>query len=446
MIQPDTEPSASGTIKSVLAREVLDSRGRPTVEVTITTSGGQQGQAIAPSGASTGSAEAVELRDTGDDWYDGEGVRSAVENVCQTIGPALLGHSSENQAEVDALLCELDGSPQKSQLGGNALIATSLAAAHAGAASRAVPLYLHLHQQFCQFEEQQQLEGPAQPVLPLPMINMISGGLHAGGNIEFQDVLVMPVGAPDFPSSLEWAVRIYRRLGALLDESGYEGRLVGDEGGYGPRLPGNRAAVEMVVAAIEKAGLVPGEQVWIALDVAATHFFEEGQYRLRSEGNKLLSSEQMIDRLESWVDDYPIASIEDGLAEEDWEGWQHLTDRLGQRVQLVGDDLFATNPMRLQRGVVSAAANSVLVKVNQIGTLTETMETVSMARLAGFSTVVSARSGETEDTTIADLAVAVAADQIKIGSIVRSERLAKYNRLLRISEQLPGWSPRIATR
>jgi len=446
MIQPDTEPSASGTIESVRAREVLDSRGRPTVEVTITTSGGQQGQAIAPSGASTGSAEAVELRDTGDHWYDGEGVRSAVENVCQTIGPALLGHSAANQAEVDALLCELDGSPQKSQLGGNALIATSLAAAHAGAASRAVPLYLHLYQQFCQFEEQQQLEGPARPVLPLPMINMISGGLHAGGNIEFQDVLVMPAGAPDFPSSLEWAVRIYRRLGALLDESGYEGRLVGDEGGYGPRLPGNRAAVEMVVAAIEKAGLVPGEQVWIALDVAATHFFEEGQYRLRSEGNKLLSSEQMIDRLESWVDDYPIASIEDGLAEEDWEGWQHLTDRLGQRVQLVGDDLFATNPMRLQRGVVSAAANSVLVKVNQIGTLTETMETVSMARLAGFSTVVSARSGETEDTTIADLAVAVAADQIKIGSIVRSERLAKYNRLLRISEQLPGWSPRIAHR
>jgi len=446
MIQPDTEPSASGTIESVRAREVLDSRGRPTVEVTITTSGGQQGQAIAPSGASTGSAEAVELRDTGDHWYDGEGVRSAVENVCQTIGPALLGHSAANQAEVDALLCELDGSPQKSQLGGNALIATSLAAAHAGAASRAVPLYLHLYQQFCQFEEQQQLEGPARPVLPLPMINMISGGLHAGGNIEFQDVLVMPAGAPDFPSSLEWAVRIYRRLGALLDESGYEGRLVGDEGGYGPRLPGNRAAVEMVVAAIEKAGLVPGEQVWIALDVAATHFFEDGQYRLRSEGNKLLSSEQMIDRLESWVDDYPIASIEDGLAEEDWEGWQHLTDRLGQRVQLVGDDLFATNPMRLQRGVVSAAANSVLVKVNQIGTLTETMETVSMARLAGFSTVVSARSGETEDTTIADLAVAVAADQIKIGSIVRSERLAKYNRLLRISEQLPAWSPRIANR
>jgi enolase len=278
------------------------------------------------------------------------------------------------------------------------------------------------------------------------MINMISGGLHAGGNIDFQDVLVMPVGAPDYPSSLEWAVRIYRRLGELLGESGYEGRLVGDEGGYGPRLPGNRAAVEMVVLAIEKAGLVPGEQVWIALDVAATHFFEEGNYRLRSEGDRLLSSEQMVDLLESWVEDYPIASIEDGLAEEDWEGWQQLTDRLGRRVQLVGDDLFATNPVRLQRGVVLAVANSVLVKVNQIGTLTETMETVSMARLAGYSTVVSARSGETEDTTIADLAVAVAADQIKIGSIVRSERLAKYNRLLRISEQLPGWSPRIVAR
>ena len=441
MIQSDPEPSPQAAITSVEAREVLDSRGRPTVEVEIVTSGGGRGRAIAPSGASTGSAEALELRDRGDARYDGDGVQTAVENVRQRIGPVLLGVAANEQGVVDALLCQLDESPQKSELGGNALVATSLAAAHAGAASLGVELYQHLHQQFCRHEQREQLEGPSQPMVPLPMVNMISGGLHAGGNLDFQDVLVMPVGAEDYASSLEWAVRIYRRLGELLGEAGFEGRLVGDEGGYGPRLPGNRAAVEMVLAAIEKAGLVPGKDVMIALDVAATHFHEEGTYRLRSEGDKLLSSDQMIDRLESWVDDYPIASIEDGLAEEDWEGWQQLTDRLGQRVQLVGDDLFATNPRRLQRGVVSAAANSVLIKVNQIGTLTETMETVSMARLAGFGTVVSARSGETEDTSIADLAVAVAADQIKIGSIVRSERLAKYNRLLRISEQIPGWSP-----
>jgi enolase len=443
MSQSDPGPSTPAAIESVEAREVLDSRGRPTVEVAIRTQGGARGQAIAPSGASTGAAEAIELRDTGDDRYDGDGVRTAVENVRQRIGPALVGVAANEQADVDALLCQLDDSPRKSGLGGNALVATSLAAAHAGAASQGLELYQHLHQQFCQFEEKQQLKEPSQPVIPLPMVNMISGGLHAGGNLDFQDVMVMPVGAEDYPGALEWTVRIYRRLGELLGESGFEGRLVGDEGGYGPRLPGNRAAVEIVVAAIEKAGLVPGDQVMIALDVAATHFYEQGKYRLRSEGDKLLSSAEMIDRLESWVDDYPIASIEDGLAEEDWEGWQQLTDRLGQRVQLVGDDLFATNPSRLQRGVVLAAANSVLVKVNQIGTLTETMETVSMARLAGFGTVVSARSGETEDTSIADLAVAVAADQIKIGSIVRGERLAKYNRLLRISEQLPGWSPHI---
>jgi enolase len=438
MNQPEPVSSSQRLIQSVDAREVLDSRGRPTVEVVVTTDGGSQGSAIAPSGASTGAAEAMEIRDTEDSRYDGYGVLTAVNNVRQVIGPALVGIAAAEQAQVDARLCELDDSPQKSKLGGNALIATSLATASAGAASRGLELYEHLHQQFCQYEETQQVDGPARPKMPIPMINMISGGLHAGGNIDFQDVLVIPQGAPDYPTSLEWAVRIYRRLGELLTESGYDGRLVGDEGGYGPRLPGNRDAVEMVLAAIEKAGLVPGDQVSIALDVAATQLFDEGRYRLRSEGDKLLSSIQMVDLLERWVDDYPITSIEDGLAEEDWEGWQQLTDRLGQRVQIVGDDLFATNPTRLQRGVISAAANSVLIKVNQIGTLTETMETVSMARLAGFGTVVSARSGETEDTSIADLAVAVAADQIKIGSIVRSERLAKYNRLLRINEQLEG--------
>jgi enolase len=435
---------SSDQIATVHAREVLDSRGRPTVEVEIETESGVSGRAIAPSGASTGSAEAIELRDQQDARYDGDGVRQAVGHVCGEIGAAIVGRAAGDQAAVDALLCQLDDSPQKSRLGGNALIATSLAVAHAAAAAAGIPLYQHLHQLFCRHVEADGLSGPARPQMPLPMINMISGGLHAGGNIDIQDVLVMPSGAPDYPTSLEWTVRIYRQLGSLLTESGYDGRLVGDEGGYGPQLENNRMAIELVVRAIEQAGLEAGNQVKIALDVAATHFYEDGQYRLRSEGQKLLSSQQMIDRLESWLDEFPIASIEDGLAEDDWQGWQHLVARLGQRVQLVGDDLFATNPQRVQQGVVSAAANSVLVKVNQIGTLSETLETISLARLAGFSTVVSARSGETEDTTIADLAVGVAADQIKIGSIVRSERLAKYNRLLRIGEEVTDWSPRIA--
>ncbi len=431
------------TILHVHAREVLDSRGRPTVEVEISLGGGRTASAIAPSGASTGSAEAVELRDHKDAWYAGLGVRGAVANVNTIIAPALVGQDAARQSEVDALLIELDGSPQKSRLGGNALIAVSLAAAHAGALGRQVPLYQHLHELLQDWTAKNGYRDNLFPqcALPPPMTNMISGGLHAGGNLDFQDVLIMPLGAPDYPTCLEWIVRVYRRLGALLRERGYEGWLVGDEGGYGPHLKTNREAVALVVEAIEKSELEPGREVAIALDVAATHFFRDGQYHLQAEGGRVLSSEQMIARLEQWVDEFPIFSIEDGLAEEDWSGWEKLTARLGDRVQLVGDDLFTTNAARIQTGIRRGAANSVLVKVNQIGTLTETMAAMALGRQANMALVVSARSGETEDSTIADLAVAASAEQIKIGSIVRSERLVKYNRLLKIAESVNVWQP-----
>jgi len=409
----------------------LDSRGRPTVEVDMLVDEKLTGRAIVPSGASTGEAEALELRDGDLSRYDGRGVLQAVANVNQQIAPALVGTDPTDQRTVDAKLLELDDTPQKSQLGANATLGVSLAAAHAGATLQNLPLYRHVHQMLRDSEN-----SPSEPKMPLPMTNMISGGLHAGGNLDFQDVLIMPIGAPDYRTGLEWIVRVYNRLGELLTGGGYEGYLVGDEGGFGPRLESNEQAIEMVVRAIESAHLRPSEDVTIALDVAATHFFEAGLYRLSSEGNVQLTSDELIDRLVCWVDKYPITSIEDALAEEDWSGWQTLVSRLGRRVQLVGDDLFATNPERVQRGISTSAANSVLVKVNQIGTLSEALQTMELARQAGFTLVVSARSGETEDTTIADLAVGAAANQIKIGSIVRSERLAKYNRLLQIEEEI----------
>lgn len=437
-------------IARIVAREVLDSRGNPTVEVEIGCDDGMQGSAIAPSGASTGAAEACELRDGESHRYDGRGVRRAVAHVREIIAPALLGTSVADQATLDRHLLELDGTPRKTRLGANAMLAVSLAAAHAAAASTRLPLYEHLrqlllieHESFAVESEQlakgttvappRAVEGPR---LPLPMTNMISGGLHAGGNLDFQDVLVIPRGATTMGEALEWLVRIYRRLGELLTERGYEGRLVGDEGGFGPRLRSNREAVELVVRAIEEAHLQPGEDAVLALDVAATHFFDGTHYRLAATGDQSLTSDEMIDQLAKLVEDYPIASIEDGLADEDWPGWQRLTARLGKRVHLVGDDLFTTNVDRLSRGIALDAGNSVLIKVNQIGTLTETFRCLLLAESAGYQRVVSARSGETEDTTIADLAVASAAEHIKIGAIVRGERLAKYNRLLRIEEQI----------
>jgi enolase len=419
------------TIVKLAAREVLDSRGNPTVEAEVHTSCGVWGRAIAPAGASTGTAEAFELRDTAEARYEGRGVRQAVANVVERIGPAIKGYETLNQRGIDARMIELDGSPDKRNLGGNATLAASLAVAHAAAAARRIPLYQHLHELFKEHDA-----SASPPRMPVPMVNMISGGLHAGGNLDFQDFLIQPIGAQDLAESLEWLVRVYRRLGTLISAAGYEGRLVGDEGGFGPRLKSNVEAVEFVMRAIEAAGLRPDRDVTIAIDVASTHFYDGQHYRLIATGEAWLTSDDMIDIMADLVDKYPLTSIEDPLAENDWEGWQRLTARLGPRVKLVGDDLFATNAERIRRGIQLGAANSVLIKPNQIGTLTETLAAIHVAREAGYGYVVSARSGETEDTTMSDLAVATAADSIKIGSIVRGERLAKYNRLLRIAEEL----------
>ncbi len=418
-------------IAKIHAREVLDSRGRPTVEAEVSLRGGGWGRAIVPSGASTGRAEACELRDAERSRYEGRGVLQAVANVCEVIGPALIGCDAADQLAVDRQLLALDDSPQKTALGANALLAVSLACAHAASAGRRVPLVRHLHEVFRAIDP---TAGP--PAMPVPMVNMISGGLHAGGNIDFQDFMIIPRGAGDIRVALEQTARIYNALGRLLSAAGYEGRLVGDEGGYGPRLESNAQAAEFVVRAIEAAGLRPGQDVTLALDVAASHFYDGAHYRLSATGGQQMSSAELIDYLESLARQWPIESIEDALAEDDWPGWQALTARLGQKLKLVGDDLFTTNQQRLARGIKQRAANSVLIKVNQIGTLSETLETIALARKSGYGYVVSARSGETEDSTIADLAVATAAEHIKIGAIVRGERLAKYNQLLRIAETL----------
>ncbi len=423
-------------IDRITAREVLDSRGRPTVEVEAW-AGHVMGRAIVPSGASTGKWEACELRDADSPWYDGKGVRQAVANVRNVLGPLVVGADPLDQITIDERMLAADGTAQKTRYGGNALLGVSLAVAHLAATMQSRPLFEHLRDVYRRVvASSNEASSNVEPQVPLPMINMISGGLHAGGNIDFQDVLVMPIGASDTPTRLEWTVRIYNQLGKLLARDGFEGRLVGDEGGFGPRLPGNREAVEYVVRAIEAARLTPGRDVTIALDVAATHFWNGAGYRLVSESDRTLTSEQMIDRLEDWVSRYPITSIEDGLAEDDWDGWRLLTERLGDRVRLVGDDLFTTNVERIRRGISQKVANAVLIKINQIGTLTETMRAMCVARTAGYTCVVSARSGETEDYTIADLATATRADLIKIGSIVRSERLAKYNQMLRLAESL----------
>jgi enolase len=409
---------------------VLDSRGRPTVEVEISVAGGWVGSAIVPSGASTGSHEAVELRDGDLRRLRGRGVRQAVGNINHLIAPHLVGQDAANQVTIDALLISLDGTRNKSRLGANAILGVSLAAARAAASAMRLPLWRYLGQG---------------RVLPLPMINVISGGLHASHNLDFQDFMIMPVGAASYSRALEMSLEVHWAVHDLLLERELS-TLKADEGGFGPALPDNRAALDLLMAAVERAGYRPGDEIAFALDAAATHFYrpEPGCYDLASEG-RMCDASELIDLLAGWVADYPIVSIEDGLAEDDWAGWRELTDRLGGAVQLVGDDLFTTNPQRVRQGVDQGIANAVLVKMNQIGTLTETLAVIRLAREAGYRPVISARSGETEDSTIADLAVATNAGQIKIGSLAQSERLAKYNQLLRIEDalgaeaQFAGW-------
>ncbi len=425
------------SITRIHAREVLDSRGRPTVEVDVWLKD-VRGRVIVPSGASTGTAEALELRDGDPQRYNGRGVLKAVHHVNEVIGPQLVGCDGMDQADIDERLLDMDGTPQKTNLGANALLGVSLANACAAAKSVKAPLYTYISWQAQSVVEDpdQQTMDPVKAKLPTPMVNMISGGLHAGKNLDFQDFLVVPHGAPGFRTALEWMAKIHRRLGEVLREAKYEGWLIGDEGGYGPRLKSNREAAELLVRAIETAGLRAGTDVSLAIDVAASHFFDTPSYYLKCGGASTMGSSEMVDLIESLANDFPIISIEDPLDEDDWQGWQAITSRLGDKVQIVGDDLLATNPERLKKAIQQRAANSILIKPNQIGTLTETLATMHIARQAGFKRIVSARSGESEDTFIADLAVGTGAEQIKIGSIVRGERTAKYNRLLRIAEEL----------
>jgi enolase len=408
-------------IEHVHGREVLDSRGNPTVEVEVFLASGATGRAIVPSGASTGQFEAVELRD-GEDRYLGKGVQRAVEHVNGPIRDALEGMEALDQREVDQLLIDLDGSPNKANLGANAMLGTSLALAHAAAEETGLPLWRYVG-------------GANAHVLPVPMMNVLNGGVHADNNVDFQEFMIMPVGAASFSEALRWGVETYHTLKRLLHDRGLS-TAVGDEGGFAPDLAANEDAIRLLLEAIEAAGYTPGAQIAIALDPATTELYgEDGTYALQGEGRTLTSAE-LVDEWVRWCDTYPIVSIEDGMAEEDWDGWKLLTDRLGDRVQLVGDDLFVTNVERLQRGVASETANAILVKVNQIGTLTETLDTVGLATRSGYASVMSHRSGETEDVTIADLAVATNCGQIKTGAPARSDRVAKYNQLLRIEAEL----------
>lgn len=407
------------TIESIEAREILDSRGRPTVEAEVYLAGGAQGIAQVPSGASTGTFEAHELRDDDPARYGGKGVLQAVENVYDSIEPKLVGMNAIDQSAIDQAMIELDGSENKSNLGANAILAVSLATSKAAAEALGIPLYRYLG-------------GPLSNVLPVPLMNVINGGAHANNNVDIQEFMIVPHGASNFKDALRWGAEVFASLSKVLDKEGLLSG-VGDEGGYAPNLPSNQAALDMLIAAIEKAGYKPGEQVSLALDVAASELYKDGQYTYDGATH---SPAEMVDYLSKLVDQYPIVSIEDGLHEEDWQHWQLLTEKLGDRVQLVGDDLFVTNITRLQKGIDQKAGNSILIKLNQIGSLTETLQAIELATRNGMTSVISHRSGETEDTTIADLAVATRAGQIKTGSLCRSERVAKYNRLLRIEDQL----------
>jgi len=417
---------ASITIARVHEREILDSRGNPTLEVELATSGGARGIAAVPSGASTGSREALELRDGDKARYGGKGVRKAVANVNGEIAKAIAGRplgGIAEQAELDRALIALDGTETKSRLGANATLGVSLAAAHAAANASGQPLYRFLG-------------GEGAHLLPAPMMNVVNGGAHADNTVDLQEFMLYPVGAPSFAEALRWGAEVFHTLKAVLHDKGLS-TTVGDEGGFAPNLKSNREAIELILQAIERAGYRPGEQIAIALDPASSEFYEGGVYDLKGEGVRK-SSAEMVAFWEEWCAKYPILSIEDGLAEQDWDGWAQLTKALGSKTQLVGDDLFVTNPAILAKGIEQKVANAILIKVNQIGTLSETLEAMRMAKAAGYASIVSHRSGETEDTTIADLAVATGAGQIKTGSLCRTDRVCKYNRLLRIEEELGG--------
>ena len=410
------------TIIEIHGREILDSRGNPTVEAEVVLASGVTGRAAVPSGASTGEAEAVELRDGDAKRYGGKGVLDAVRNVNEVIGPRLEGFDASDQTGLDEEMIELDGTENKSNLGANAILAVSMAAARAAAMEQDVPLYRYLG-------------GVMTSVLPVPMMNVLNGGAHASNNVDCQEFMVVPVGAENFPDGLRIGVECFHALKKVLSKQGLS-TAVGDEGGFAPNLTSNEAALEALMAAVAEAGYEPGEDVVFALDVAASELYTNGTYVFKKGGGAKKSSDEMIRLYEGWVDRYPIVSIEDGLAENDWEGWGNFTKHLGDRIQLVGDDLFCTNIERLAKGIEDGIANAILIKVNQIGSLTETMQCIDVARRAGYGNIISHRSGETEDSFIADLAVATGVGQIKTGSASRSDRVAKYNQLLRIEEQL----------
>ncbi|MEO5616388.1 MAG: phosphopyruvate hydratase [Candidatus Eisenbacteria bacterium] len=410
------------TIAQLIAREIIDSRGNPTIEVDCRLSGGAFGRAAVPSGASTGEHEALELRDGDAGRYRGKGVSGAVQNVGEILAPRLLGMSGLDQLAVDRAMIELDGTPTKARLGANAILGVSLAVAKAAAAALDVPLYRYLG-------------GANAATLPVPMMNVLNGGQHADNNVDLQEFMIVPLGAPSFREALRWGVEVFHALAGVLKKRGLS-TAVGDEGGFAPNLGSNEEALQVLMDAISAAGFKPGEQVALALDPASSEFYKGGAYVLDGDGGRKLTSPEMVDYYAAWCARYPIVSIEDGLAEDDWAGWKAITGKLGDRVQLVGDDLFVTNVQRLGRGIREGIANSILVKVNQIGSLSETLAAIEMAQRAGYTAVISHRSGETEDVTIADLAVGTNAGQIKTGSLCRSDRVAKYNQLIRIEEEL----------
>uniref|UniRef100_A0A7C4MMT1 Enolase n=1 Tax=Desulfatirhabdium butyrativorans TaxID=340467 RepID=A0A7C4MMT1_9BACT len=415
-------------IIDVQAREILDSRGNPTVEVDVTLACGAEGRAAVPSGASTGSREALELRDTASKRYGGKGVLSAVGNVIEEIAPKIQGMDATDQTAVDRAMIELDGTPNKSRLGANAILGVSMAVARAAARAYGMPLYRYIG-------------GLNARYLPIPQMNIINGGAHASNNLDIQEFMIVPFGAKSFAQAVQMGAETFHALKKLLKEKGYS-TAVGDEGGFAPNLPSHEEAIRNILAAIEAAGYTPGEDIAIALDAAASEFYKDGKYILKSE-NKSLSSEEMIDYYERLIEQYPILSIEDGLAEQDWDGWEEMTGRLEEAIQIVGDDIFVTNPKIFADGIERGIANAILIKLNQIGTVTETLETIEMARQNGYATVISHRSGETEDAFIADFVVGVNGGQIKTGSMSRSERIAKYNQLMRIEQEL-GESGRFA--